>query len=140
MSFQFTRKLTVEWGHCDPVGIVFNPRFFEYFDWSTALLLRAALGVDKAGMLGAYGVAGIPLVDSRATFLRPSHYGEEIEIISTVTTVGRSSFGIAHKLFNGGELAVEAHEKRVWTVRDTESGCLKSQPMPREVALKLSGG
>jgi 4-hydroxybenzoyl-CoA thioesterase len=96
--------------------------------------------VDKAGMLGAYGVAGIPLVDSRATFLRPSHYGEEIEIISTVTAVGRSSFGIAHKLFNGGELAVEAHEKRVWTVRDTASGCLKSQPMPRDVALKLSGG
>ena len=63
MSFQFTRKLTVEWGHCDPAGIVFNPRLFEFFDWSTALLLRAALGVDKADMLSAYGVAGIPLVD-----------------------------------------------------------------------------
>ncbi|HEY4923988.1 MAG TPA: thioesterase family protein [Roseiarcus sp.] len=140
MSFQFTRKLTVEWGHCDPAGIVFNPRLFEFFDWSTALLLRAALGVDKADMLSAYGVAGIPLVDSRATFLRPSHYGEEIEIISNVTAVGRSSFGIAHKLFNGGALAVEAHEKRVWTVRDAATGCLKSQPMPRDVAIRLNGG
>ena len=92
------------------------------------------------GLDTIYGVAGIPLVDSHATFLRPSHYGEEIEIISNVTAVGRSSFGIAHKLFNGGALAVEAYEKRVWTVRDTATGCLKSQPMPKDVALRLNGG
>jgi 4-hydroxybenzoyl-CoA thioesterase len=140
MGFQFTRKLTVEWGHCDPAGIVFNPRFFEFFDWSTALLIRAALGVDKADMLSAYGVAGIPLVDSRATFLRPSRYGEEVEIISNVTAVGRSSFEIAHKLFNANELAVEAHEKRVWTVRNAETGLLKSRAMPEDVARKLNGG
>jgi 4-hydroxybenzoyl-CoA thioesterase len=140
MGFQFTRKLTVEWGHCDPAGIVFNPRFFEFFDWSTALLIRAALGVDKADMLSAYGVAGIPLVDSRATFLRPSRYGEEIEIISNVTAVGRSSFEIAHKLFNANELAVEAYEKRVWTVRNAETGLLKSRAMPEDVARKLNGG
>ena len=140
MGFQFTRKLTVEWGHCDPAGIVFNPRLFEFFDWSTALLLRAALGVDKAGMLSAYGVAGIPLVDSRATFMRPSRYGEEIEIISNVTAVGRSSFEIAHKLFNANELAVEAYEKRVWTVRNAETGLLKSRAMPEDVARKLNGG
>ena len=140
MGFQFTRKLTVEWGHCDPAGIVFNPRFFEFFDWSTALLIRAALGVDKADMLSAYGVAGIPLIDSRATFLRPSRYGEEIEIISNVTAVGRSSFEIAHKLFNANELAVEAYEKRVWTVRNAETGLLKSRAMPEDVARKLNGG
>jgi 4-hydroxybenzoyl-CoA thioesterase len=140
MGFQFTRKLTVEWGHCDPAGIVFNPRFFEFFDWSTALLIRAALGVDKADMLSAYGVAGIPLVDSRATFLRPSRYGEEIEIASHVTAVGRSSFEIAHKLFNANELAVEAYEKRVWTVRNAETGLLKSQAMPEDIARKLNGG
>ena len=140
MGFQFTRKLTIEWGHCDPAGIVFNPRFFEFFDWSTALLIRAALGVDKADMLSAYGVAGIPLVDSRATFMRPSRYGEEIEIISNVTAVGRSSFEIAHKLFNANELAVEAYEKRVWTVRNAETGLLKSRAMPEDVARKLNGG
>ena len=140
MGFQLTRKLTVEWGHCDPAGIVFNPRFFEFFDWSTALLVRGALGVDKADMVAAYGIVGIPLVDSRATFLRPSRYGEEIEITSNVTAVGRSSFEIAHKLFNHGELAVEASEKRVWTIRDAQTGRLKSQAMPEDVARKLNGG
>jgi 4-hydroxybenzoyl-CoA thioesterase len=140
MGFQHTRRMTVEWGHCDPAGIVFNPRFFEFFDWSTALLVRAALGVDKADMIAAYGIAGIPLVDSRATFLRPSRYGEEIEIASQVKAVGRSSFEIAHQLFNQGELAVEAFEKRVWTVRDAQTGRIRSQAMPEDVARKLSGG
>jgi 4-hydroxybenzoyl-CoA thioesterase len=140
MGFQFTRKLTIEWGHCDPAGIVFNPRFFEFFDWSTALLVRAALGLEKAEMLAAYGLAGIPLVDTRATFHRPSRYGEEVEIVSSVTAVGRSSFEIDHRLFNNARLAVEGREKRVWAVRDGENGGrLKAQAMPDDVARKLKG-
>ena len=140
MGFQFSRKLTIEWGHCDPAGIVFNPRFFEFFDWSTALLVRAALGLEKAEMLAAYGVAGIPLVELRATFHRPSRYGEEVEIVSRVTEVGRSSFEIDHRLFNNVRLAVEGREKRVWAIRDAENGGrLKAQAMPDDVARKLKG-
>ena len=140
MGFRFSRKLTIEWGHCDPAGIVFNPRFFEYFDWSTALLLRAALGMEKSDMLEAYGVAGVPLVDTRANFLRPSRFGDEIAIESSIEAVGRSSFEIAHRLFNNGELAVEGREKRVWTVRDARTGGLKSQAMPDDVVRKLNAG
>ena len=139
MGFRFARKLTIEWGHCDPAGIVFNPRFFEFFDWSTALLVDAALGLEKGGLRAVYGVVGIPLVDTRANFRRPARYGDEVEIVSIVTNVGRSSFEIEHKLFNGGELAVEGHEKRVWTIRDPDnSGRLKSQAMPEDVVRKLN--
>ena len=141
MAFQFSRRLTIEWGHCDPAGIVFNPRFFEFFDWSTALLLRAALSLEKAEMLAAYGVAGIPLVDVRATFHHSSRYGEEVEIVSKVAAVGRSSFEIDHRLFNNAQLSVEGREKRVWTIRDAENGGrLKAQALPDEVARKLRGG
>jgi 4-hydroxybenzoyl-CoA thioesterase len=140
MGFQFTRKLTIEWGHCDPAGIVFNPRFFEFFDWSTALLVQAALGLAKLDLGAAYGVVGVPLVDTHANFLRPSRVGDEIEIVSRVTKIGRSSFEIGHQLFNAAQLAVNGHEKRVWTGRDAETGRLKSQALPEEVARKLSGG
>jgi 4-hydroxybenzoyl-CoA thioesterase len=137
MSLTITRRLTIEWGHCDPAGIVFNPRFFEFFDWSTALLMREALGVEKAEMRAAYGVAGIPLVDTRATFHRPARYGEEIEIVSRFVAVGRSSFEVEHRLFNGVILAVEGREKRVWVVEE-EDGRLKSRPMPKEVVDRLN--
>jgi 4-hydroxybenzoyl-CoA thioesterase len=138
MTIRLARRLTIEWGHCDPAGIVFNPRFFEYFDWSTALLVREALGVEKAEMRAAYGVAGFPLVDSHAVFHRPARYGDEVEIVSTIAAVGRSSFDVEHKLFNGGVLAVEAREKRVWVVEEAD-GRLKSQPMPNDVASRLRG-
>jgi 4-hydroxybenzoyl-CoA thioesterase len=139
MGFLFTRKLTIEWGHCDPAGIVFNPRFFEFFDWSTARLMEVALDLGKVDMRKAYGIVGIPLVDTRANFMRPSRYGEEIEIVSNVTTVGRSSFEIDHQLFNQAELAVTAHEKRVWAIRDGETGRLKAQAIPEDVVRKLNG-
>jgi 4-hydroxybenzoyl-CoA thioesterase len=139
MGFQFTRKLTIEWGHCDPAGIVFNPRFFEFFDWSTALLVQAALGLAKLDLSAAYGIVGVPLVDTRANFLRPSRVGDEVEIVSRVTVIGRSSFEIDHKLFNASQLAVNGHEKRVWTGRDAATGRLISQALPEDVARKLQG-
>ena len=122
------RRLTVEWGHCDPAGIVFNSRFFEYFDWSTALLFQAALGMTKPQMQAAYS-ADMPLVAVRATFLKPAWLGDEVEIASTIDEFRRSSFDVQHRLSNRGELAVEAQETRVW-VGHTE---LKSKPIPAEV-------
>jgi hypothetical protein len=35
----------------DPAGIVFNPNFFGFFDWSSALLLEAATGLAKPALL-----------------------------------------------------------------------------------------
>src|ERR1017187_5514616 len=38
-----TRKVRIEWGDCDPAGIVFYPRYFEIFDASTSALFERAL-------------------------------------------------------------------------------------------------
>ena len=126
------RQLTVEWGHCDPAGIIFNSRFFEYFDWSTALLFQAALGLTKPEMQATYD-ADMPLVDARATFLKPARFGDVVEIASTIGEFRRSSFDVQHRLSNRGELAVEAQETRVWVGR-TE---LKSKPIPDEVVARF---
>ena len=37
--FTSTRTTRVEWGDCDPAGIIFYVRYFEFFDVSTAVLL-----------------------------------------------------------------------------------------------------
>ncbi|GJE03969.1 MULTISPECIES: acyl-CoA thioesterase [Methylobacterium] len=140
-GFSVTRSLTIEWGHCDPAGIVFNPRFFEFFDWSTALLCEAATGLPKPAMLAAYDLIGIPLVETGARFLRPSRYGDRVEIVSTVVEVGRSSFAVRHRLHNAGELAVEGRERRVWAGRHPdEAGRMKAAPIPEDLARRLRGG
>jgi hypothetical protein len=44
------RERQVEWGDCDPARIVFNPRFFEWFDAQTALIFETA-GLPKRDLL-----------------------------------------------------------------------------------------
>lgn len=139
-GFTFARDLTIEWGHCDPAGIVFNPRFFEFFDWSTALLLEAATGHAKPAMLAAYGLVGIPLVATEAKFMRPARYGDRVCIVSTVAEVGRSSFAVRHRLMNADALACEGLERRVWAGRhpDDPHG-MKATPIPEDLARLLRG-
>jgi 4-hydroxybenzoyl-CoA thioesterase len=114
------RERTIEWGECEPAGIVWNPRFFERFDNATAGLFVAALGMQKAEMMRRYAMAGIPLVETRATFHAPCRFGDAVRIESSITSFRRSSFEVAHRLFRGDTLAVEGWETRVWVVRDPE--------------------
>src|ERR1700730_18273775 len=92
----YRRRFTVEWGHCDPAGIVFNTHFFEFFDWSVWLLFETALGVPPNEMGTAFGIVGIPLVDAKARFLKPAKFNDVADIASEVSEFRRSSFDVAH--------------------------------------------
>jgi 4-hydroxybenzoyl-CoA thioesterase len=127
------RKILVEWGDCDPAGIVYYPRYFEWFDASTAALFAAA-GVSNGVMHKAYKILGIPMVDTRAKFFIPSRFEDELVVESTVLEFRRSSFDVYHRILKNGMLAVEGFETRVWTIRDSDNpDILKSQPIPAEV-------
>jgi 4-hydroxybenzoyl-CoA thioesterase len=139
------RQFSIEWAHCDPAGIVFNSRFFEFFDWGTWTLFEAALGVRPAELAAACDNESIalaeigapfliPLVGVDAQFLVPVRFGDVVELTSQVREFGRSSFEVEHRLSAGGELAVIGHEKRVFVVRDrTDPSIIKSLPIPPEV-------
>src|SRR5947209_14856749 len=105
-NFIHWRVFTIEWGHCDPAGIVFNSRFFEFFDWSAWLLFEAALGVRPGDLATTFGIAGMPLVDAGARFGRPVTFNDVAEIASEVTEFRRTSFRVLHRIFVGGEVAV----------------------------------
>ena len=133
------REIQIEWGDCDPFGIVFFPRYFEYFDACTNALFHRALGYPKAEMLRRFRIAGIPLVQASCNFIMPSSFGDLVTVESCVTHWGKSSFSLNHKLFRGEILAVEGLEKRVWTIRDAgDPAKVKSQPIPKEVIEKFA--
>ena len=120
MAFTYRRQLTIEWGQCDPAGIVFNSRFFEIFDTSTWRMFEAALGVKPQDLAGTFGIIGIPLVDASANFIKPIRFGDTVEMTSRVSEFRRSSFDVEHRLSVGGELAVEGGETRVWAARSKD--------------------
>jgi 4-hydroxybenzoyl-CoA thioesterase len=130
----YRRQFTIEWGHCDPAGIAFNSRFFEFFDWSSWLLFEKALGVRPSDLGTTFGILGIPLVDARARFLRPAKFNDVAEITSEVSEFRRSSFEVRHLISIGGELAVEGSETRVWAAQDPNDPVkLKTLPIPAAV-------
>jgi 4-hydroxybenzoyl-CoA thioesterase len=132
------RQFSVEWGHCDPAGIVFNSRFFEFFDWSTWTLFEVALGIKPSELAAAFGIFGIPLVDARARFLAPARFGDIVELTSQVKEFRRSSFKVEHRLIVRGALAVEGHETRVWATRDAaDPSRIKSQAIPDSVIARF---
>jgi 4-hydroxybenzoyl-CoA thioesterase len=137
-SFTFRRQLTIEWGQCDPAGIVFNSRFFEMFDASTWLLFEAALAVKPQDLNSHFGIIGIALVDARANFLKPVKFGDVIELTSRVSEFRRSSFDVEHKITLGGALAVEGSESRVWTARSKDDpDKIGALAIPPEVIAKF---
>lgn len=125
----------VEWGDCDPAGIVFNPQYFRWFDHGTTMLYEAG-GWPKPAMLAEFGGAGCPIVETRAAFRMPCTYGDDVRITSEVTRVGRSSFEITHTLTRDGEVCVEGFETRVWTVHGAD-GALRSAPLPDALARRF---
>ncbi len=132
MALVNRRAVTIEWGDCDPAGIVFYPRYFAMFDASTAALFAAALGMPKIAWTRRYRLLGIPMVDTRAKFSTPSAYGDEVVIESRIAAFRRSSFDVEHRLVRAdGATGVEGFETRVWTVRDGDR--IRSAPIPDEV-------
>jgi 4-hydroxybenzoyl-CoA thioesterase len=127
------KEIHVEWGDCDPAGIVYFPRFFEYFDACTSALFEKA-GFRKAEMMQHYGLLGIPMIDTRAQFYAPASFGDVVVVETRITDWGRSSFQVEHKLYKGELLAAEGSEKRVWTVRDAgAANGIRSEAIPQEV-------
>jgi 4-hydroxybenzoyl-CoA thioesterase len=134
------KKLLVEWGHCDPAGIVFFPQYLAWFDdCTTALFLDAGMPIQS--LFKEYGVIGIPVVDVRARFVLPSKFGDELTVESTVTKFGKSSFVVSHQFTKASALAVEGFATRVWTGPDpSDPSRMKSRPLPNVVIARLSAG
>ncbi len=138
MSAANSRTVVVEWGDCDPAGIVFYPRYFAMFDTSTARLIEAVAGKRKADLIAAHGIVGWPMVETSARFTVPVSFGDEVRIDSSITNVGRSSFGIAHRLLKGETLCVEATEVRVWAAPNPDRpGAIRGIAIPEALAAAL---
>jgi 4-hydroxybenzoyl-CoA thioesterase len=136
-----TRAVRIDWGDCDPAGIVYFPRYVEMFDVSTAALIERALGMTKLRGLKFYDFVGYPVVDLRAKFHAPSRFGDDVLIESAVTALKRSSFEIVHRLMKDDVLAVEGFETRVWVGKDPDNpDRIKSKPIPADVSARLSAG
>lgn len=136
--FEHHSRLTVQWGDCDPAGIVFFPNYLRWCDDFTSALFAGA-GLPLHALFAAQNVIGIPIVDVRISFKVPAAFGDELTAKTAITEWRSSSFVVRHLFYKQDALAVEGHIIRVWTAADpTKKGAMKSRPLPREIIERLS--
>jgi 4-hydroxybenzoyl-CoA thioesterase len=131
-------QFRIEWGHCDPAGIVFNSRFFEFFDWGTWTLFEKALGVRPPALAKTFGIIGLPLVDSSARFLAPVRFGDVVVLTSQANEFRAARFDVEHRLMVGDVLAVEGRETRVWATSDpADASRIKPLAVPDHIVARF---
>lgn len=132
------RTFRIEWGQCDPAGIVFYPKYLEMFDAGTAHLF-ARTGLSAAEIRTVYGIVGMPLIEQASKFLLPCRFDDEVTVESEAGDWGRASFVVKHRIIKHGQLAVEGFEKRVWAAADaTRPGQIRAVAIPAEVIASLA--
>jgi 4-hydroxybenzoyl-CoA thioesterase len=134
------RRLRVEWGDCDPAGIVFYPNYFRWFDSGTAALFEAA-GLALPLLYREHGLRGFPLLEAKASFSGSSAFGDELDCEASIAEWGAKTFTVRHLLRRGGSVLVEGSELRVCAVpHPDDPQRIKAAPIPAIVRERLGGG
>jgi acyl-CoA thioester hydrolase len=126
-----THRLRVRYGECDPQGVVFNARYFDYFDIALTELWR-----EVAGGYAAMMEDGIDLqvVEATARYRQPARFDDELDITIEVTRLGTTSMVTGLEVRRAGELLVEGELAHVFV--DTAS--YAKTPIPDRVREALA--
>ena len=133
-------SLVVRWGEVDAAGIVFYPRFYEWFDLGTEALF-AALDLAWSALFPRERIVGVPIVESGARFLAPVRYGDGIRLRSTVAEVAEKTFRMEHEVHVGEIRCATGFEVRAWVAAQAAPGDrLHARPIPADIVARLKGG
>lgn len=103
----------VQWGDCDPAGIIFYPTYFRWFD-AASWAFFASVGYT-AERMRTEGRA-LPLVGAECQFAHPAAQADRCEVRSRIVRFGGKSFVIAHEVVRSdGTLLAGGGETRVWS-------------------------
>ena len=134
-----TTEVKVRWGDVDWAGIVFYPRFYEWYDLACESLFDS-LGLPWPQAFPRYEIVGVPIVESGARFLSPVRYGDVLRVRATVAWVKDKTFRMEYDLSVGDRACASGFEVRAWVRRPATPGeRLQAVPIPDEVVRRLRG-
>lgn len=126
----------VHWGHCDPAGIVYFPRFFEMFHEAMETWFSEGLGLPYEELIVARKI-GFPSVHTEADFRRPTRFGETIAVELRVRETGHTSIKFDYVVRDQADPRdVRATGHTVCVVMDLDpqrSTFRRAIPMPQDV-------
>ena len=143
MSLEVIYSVRVEFGDCDPAGIVWFPNFFRWIDAASRNFFLAC-GVPPWRELEAInGILGTPLVDTKSRFVNTATYGDKLDIhVSVIEWRSKScvqSYRSSRIEPDGAStLIMECEEVRIFAARrrNAEGGrasAIRAVPIPADI-------
>ena len=121
MSKTHVYPVNVQFGDCDPAGIVFFPNFSRWMD-EASLAFFMACGVPPwRELVKTRGIIGTPLLEIHTKFMRPATYGETIQVHTTVEEWAAKTFRHRHTVRRGDTVLCDGTEVRAFCIRDPEN-------------------
>lgn len=101
------KKFKMHWGDMDALAHMNHARFFDYFqecriDWLAQLDLKLS---DSQGPV---------VIKAECTYLKPLVYPATLDIVTSIHTLGRSSFILDHNVYENENLSAAGSCKIVW--------------------------
>ncbi len=130
----------VEFGDCDPAGIVWFPNFFRWLD-AAGHHFFTQCGVPPWHELEKRtGILGTPIVDTHARFVKTASYGDVLQIATTIPDWRRSSFVLRHRVLRAlpdatqaPDLILECDEIRIFASRRADAPGIRAVPIPDDI-------
>jgi 4-hydroxybenzoyl-CoA thioesterase len=134
-----TYRVRVEFGDCDPAGIVFFPNFSRWMDAASLAFFTQSGLPPWRELVKTRGIVGTPLLEIHTKFVQAATYGEELVVATHVETWQNKTFTQVHRVTRGSadgsaELICEGRETRAFVRRDAEDpDRLRAMPVPEDI-------
>ena len=127
-------RVEVQFGDCDPAGIVFFPNFLRWMDQASLAYFRACGLPPWRELERSRGIVGTPLLEIQTRFVKSATYGETLEIETVIEHWAAKTFRHRHVIRRDGVTLCEGTEVRAFVVRDpADPARLRAIPIPDDI-------
>lgn len=134
MSKTSVFEVQVQFGDCDPAGIVFFPNFSRWMDAASLHFFVSNGVLPWRELVKTTGIVGTPLLEINTKFIRPATYGETIQIHTNVIEWRAKVFIQKHLVMRGDTLLCEGLETRAFVIHPPgDPDRIKAIPVPEDI-------
>jgi 4-hydroxybenzoyl-CoA thioesterase len=125
-------EVRVEFGDCDPAGIVWFPNFFRWIDAASRHFFIECGVPSWQETRQSMGLIGTPLVDTQASFVQTASYGDVLQIHTQISEWRKKSFVQTYRVMRGDDEIMRCTEVRIFAA-DKPGGGIRAMAVPEEI-------
>ena len=134
MSKTTVYEVKVQFGDCDPAGIVFFPNYSKWMDASSLHFFMECGLPPWRELIKSRGIVGTPLLEINTKFRQPSTYGETLQVHTSIVEWRAKVFIQKHVVMRGDALICEGLETRAFVIHpEGEPDRIKAIPVPEDI-------